>query len=419
MQKAREGHDRVLAVIQDNAASLLRLARAHSLCADDAQDAYQRALEIYLERLDGVDAATEASWLRTVVKHEAMRIRASRQRLVPDEDVDLDAHPSPDVADAGERMAGFERVARAAEALQGCRPDEVRALLLKADGSSYSEIGELLGWSYTKVNRCLTEGRARFLRRFADIDSGAACERWQPVLCAVVDGDASPDDMAALRPHLRHCSSCRAALRSLYEAQPALGAVLPAGLLAAGAGAAGGGDAGGIFTRALEAAAAGLGERVVRAQAAFEALTSAKAVAVVASTAAIAGGGAVAAEQGPGPAPSRAAAVERAERTVRRADRAPNPARPPARPAPAAAAAAPRAEAPPRAAAPRARDASGAARPSRQVRRVRREFAFEAPAAPQRPAPAVRRPAAPERPAAAAPQPPARERPPGEFGFEG
>jgi hypothetical protein len=27
----------------------------------------------------------------------------------------------------------------------------VRALLLKADGSSYAEIGELLGWSYTKV----------------------------------------------------------------------------------------------------------------------------------------------------------------------------------------------------------------------------------------------------------------------------
>ena len=31
--------DRVIAVITENAASLLRIARKHSLCADDAHDA--------------------------------------------------------------------------------------------------------------------------------------------------------------------------------------------------------------------------------------------------------------------------------------------------------------------------------------------------------------------------------------------
>ena len=67
--------DRVIAVITENAASLLQIARAHSLCADDAHDAYQRTLEIYLERLDRVDDATAGRYLRTVCKHEAMRIR--------------------------------------------------------------------------------------------------------------------------------------------------------------------------------------------------------------------------------------------------------------------------------------------------------------------------------------------------------
>jgi DNA-directed RNA polymerase specialized sigma24 family protein len=31
---------------------------------------------------------------------------------------------------------------------------------MRAAGLSYTEIGELRGWTYTKVNRCLSEGRA-------------------------------------------------------------------------------------------------------------------------------------------------------------------------------------------------------------------------------------------------------------------
>jgi DNA-directed RNA polymerase specialized sigma24 family protein len=40
------------------------------------------------------------------------------------------------------------------------KPDERTALLLLALGYSYREIGELRGWTHTKVNRCLSEGRA-------------------------------------------------------------------------------------------------------------------------------------------------------------------------------------------------------------------------------------------------------------------
>ena len=35
------------------------------------------------------------------------------------------------------------------------------ALILQAQGYSYAEIQQLCGWTYTKVNRCLAEGRAR------------------------------------------------------------------------------------------------------------------------------------------------------------------------------------------------------------------------------------------------------------------
>ena len=47
------------------------------------------------------------------------------------------------------------------------KPSERRALSLLALGYSYREICEQTGWSYTKVNRCLAEGRAA-LRELAN-----------------------------------------------------------------------------------------------------------------------------------------------------------------------------------------------------------------------------------------------------------
>src|SRR3954449_306936 len=85
------GARRVEAMVARHGAALLRVANQFSLCHDDALDAYQRALEIYLRRLQTVDAATEGAWLRVVVKHEAMAIRRGRQDSVEREDPDLDA----------------------------------------------------------------------------------------------------------------------------------------------------------------------------------------------------------------------------------------------------------------------------------------------------------------------------------------
>ncbi len=292
MGPARTTNDSVIAVVQENAASLMRLARRHSLCDDDAADAYQRAIEIYLGRAERVDGARAGAWLRTVCKHEAMRIRAARQRVLPAVEVAWDTHPSLDARELDERAASLERVARAAEALAACKPDEVRAMLLKADGSSYAEIGELFGWTHTKVNRCLVEGRARFLRHFSAIESGAACDHYSPVLSSIVDGEATPDDFARLRPHLRHCVGCRATLKAMYASEPALKALLPAGALVLAVP-----DPGGALVRAYESVAAGLGDLVVRAHAVLEAVTSTKTAAVMVSTAAMAAGGAAAVDR--------------------------------------------------------------------------------------------------------------------------
>ena len=72
---------RVAAVAARHERTLLRVARQASLCHDDALDAYQRALEIFVRRVDTVDPATELSWLKVVVRHEALAIRRAPLRV--------------------------------------------------------------------------------------------------------------------------------------------------------------------------------------------------------------------------------------------------------------------------------------------------------------------------------------------------
>ncbi|WP_037501766.1 RNA polymerase sigma factor [Solirubrobacter soli] len=138
-------------MVARHGAAVLRVANQFSLCHDDALDAYQRALEIYLRKLATVDPATEGAWLRVVVKHEAMAIRRARLASVDREDVDLDTSVHHGLRDVEDEVAGGERVDRSVEALKALKPDEARALLLKAEGLSYQEIGRHFGWTYTKL----------------------------------------------------------------------------------------------------------------------------------------------------------------------------------------------------------------------------------------------------------------------------
>src|SRR4051794_39843925 len=72
------GEARVSALLARHGPALMRVARQASMCHDDAMDALQRALEIYVRRLEHVDVATEAAWLKVVIRHEAYAIRRSR-----------------------------------------------------------------------------------------------------------------------------------------------------------------------------------------------------------------------------------------------------------------------------------------------------------------------------------------------------
>src|SRR4051812_6686234 len=220
-------------MVARHGAAVLRVANQFSLCHDDALDAYQRAFEIYLRKLDSVDPATEGAWLRVVVKHEAMAIRRGRLASVDRDDVDLDTSVHHGLREIDEEVAGGERVDRSVEALRALKPDEARALLLKAEGLSYQEIGKHFGWTYTKVNRSITEGRARFLKVFSRLEQGEECATHEAALRALASGTATSADVVSIRPHLRHCASCRAAVRDMrFSRARRLALLLPFGWLA-------------------------------------------------------------------------------------------------------------------------------------------------------------------------------------------
>ena len=291
----------VIEVVKRDAASLLRLSRRHSLCADDAEDAYQRGLEIFIKHAPRLDPRRAPAWLRTVIKHEAMAVRRTRQRDLAGHEIDFDQLENDRGVSPEERALGFEQVAQSAEALQRLKPQEVRALWLRARGNSYDEIQAETGWSRTKVNRCLYEGRRAFISRYAGIESGEECKRWEPLLSALVDGEATNEQLVELRPHLRQCGSCRGVVREMHRTSAPLAAVFPAASLAAAGTQFD--QAGNVFVRTYEAFTTWASERsassLVRAQIVTESAFGAagKVTAVVAATAAAASGGAVALDQ--------------------------------------------------------------------------------------------------------------------------
>jgi RNA polymerase sigma factor (sigma-70 family) len=138
---------------------LVRVARQWSLCHDDAMDAVQRGLEIYLRRLATVDRATEVAWLKVVIRHEAMAIRRARTEGVIESELDVEAVVAAPERSVEEQVLSGDRVDRSAEALRALKPDEARALMLKAHGMSYAEIARHCGWTYTNVCRPVRTGR--------------------------------------------------------------------------------------------------------------------------------------------------------------------------------------------------------------------------------------------------------------------
>jgi RNA polymerase sigma factor (sigma-70 family) len=172
-----------VALLERHGSSFRRTARRVSICAADADDALQRAVEILLTKAPTDDHRRLVGWMNVVTRHEAIALRRGRERALgwadgePDELLDSLPVDRLDPADLAERREGFDADRRA---LASLKADHRRAIFLQALGYSYAEIAALCGWTYTKVNRCLAEGRDRL--RASPVPGSPVRPRSEPVL---------------------------------------------------------------------------------------------------------------------------------------------------------------------------------------------------------------------------------------------
>lgn len=223
-------------LIRNHDRQLRSSARRYSICAEDADDAYQRGIEILLSKAPTTDLRQLLPWTRTVIKHESLAVRKQRERILGRPSSVREEGEGEDWIDlipAGtegpdERAVKREKVARSREALSRLKPQELKALTMLAEGYSYAEIGSINKWTRTKVNRCLAEGRQAFRSNFTESEAGERCESFQPMISASCDGEIAAADLKKLEIHLAACGHCRGTLKAYRAAPRAAAALLPA-----------------------------------------------------------------------------------------------------------------------------------------------------------------------------------------------
>src|SRR5204863_8485644 len=118
----REVDPATLRLVERHGAQILATARRYSATLEDAEDAYQRGLEILLTKAPTTDETELVPWLKTAVKHEAYAIRRQRERAAPTtDDGELGERPGTDAAthDQAER---YDRPRLAAYARRVLKP---------------------------------------------------------------------------------------------------------------------------------------------------------------------------------------------------------------------------------------------------------------------------------------------------------
>jgi RNA polymerase sigma factor (sigma-70 family) len=147
---------------------LLMIARRRAGSDQDAEDAVQQALAIAFTHRERIRPQTALAYIGVVAQHEASRLRRQTERLRSlDQPLHADSPTNAHDLIAEDRTMDLDALIDARDALGQIKPDEARALMARALGWRYREIGDAFAWTYTKTNRCLTEGRAALRERLS------------------------------------------------------------------------------------------------------------------------------------------------------------------------------------------------------------------------------------------------------------
>lgn len=234
-QPSEEERRRAACRAMASAPGLVRYAARFTRSLHDAEDAYQRTMEIALLRAPTTEEPRFTAWLHTVLRNEALAVARARRRETPGhgEDVALTAAEALTATGGPEASAEWrERYRAVQDALSGLTESQRVCLMLQSAGASYERIADVTGYSRRKVERSVLEGRAALYRWEVRLASGAVCERLDPLIDKASRGEATAAERRKVARHVRHCNPCRALLRSRRESTDWLASLVPIALLA-------------------------------------------------------------------------------------------------------------------------------------------------------------------------------------------
>lgn len=241
-----------------------------------------------LERAHEIDRRKAVAWAYTVISREATRLARQRGGVISLDEADESfARTRADSHGADRDIESIDIARRAQEVLQTLPETQAQAVCLRAQGLSYDEIADTLGWSPRKTKRAVIDGNRAFTSRYEAVAAGLICDTAASDITAYLDGTLSLRGRTQLRAHLTRCPGCRAALHGA-RGDLALQALLPPAIGVAASQA--GGRRGWLTDQLLTP----IDNLLTRSGGAVEHLTSAKLGAVAASAVAVAGGSVVA-----------------------------------------------------------------------------------------------------------------------------
>lgn len=233
-----DDHGRRGAVVMalGRAPALIRYALRFSVSLADAEDAYQRAMEIALTK--GPDLVDDdfMAWLHTVIRREALRIKETYQREQPHGDEEImslagSTISSREDTDPHRVYAWRERYRAIQDALSGLTDSQQTCLMLRSAGASHQEIEDITGYSARKIERAIVEARRRVREFELRVESGSACRPMADLITRVLDAEASGSERRRLSLHVRHCGGCRAEFRERRDQARLLSSLVPGLLL--------------------------------------------------------------------------------------------------------------------------------------------------------------------------------------------
>ena len=228
-----EARRRLCLAAMAGAPGLLRYAARFAPSLEDAEDAYQRGMEVALTKGPIGPLDDFIAWLHVVIRNEAITLARRRGREAPAGDEIVDAVDTSGAA-AREPSAVAEwreRYRTLQDAMTSLNEAERVCLLLRTAGVSRAEIGSLTGYTDRKVERSIVHARKRLHAWHLDLASGERCEGLRDALERVADDEADARDRRAVSRHVRHCGACRATLRARRQTNAGITTLVPVALV--------------------------------------------------------------------------------------------------------------------------------------------------------------------------------------------